>query len=608
MEEKKNGSPAITATGTASLPITNNSTISTVYQGEDFHKAEEDAVNMAVAKAEASGGIHMYSLSQLADDVVRTMRDIVKGVNLPVKNGGRELGWPKPKSISAVQAALLVLEYERIRMVCTKENVGKPKAEGVLAMYIDNGKNAGVYQEIGDGQIDEWCSEIAGAVDRNWKDNFSRKLHDVASRFEYRVQECNDDNLIFMANGIFDYKSKIIMGFDPDIVALRKSATALSDVEPSEPVHIKPDGTTITFWEWIDSLVPYEGGRDMLIKLAGACLRDRHNWRVMVTMFNKTGHNGKTTFLEHLKALVGHDGVMTSSVATLAGASEGGRFGVSNIVGVSLVTCEDSDSGAYIKENSRLKSIISHDAISVERKNKTPFDYTPHALIVCAANDIAKTKDKGQAWLDRNIYVPFTGQFIGEGDDKTIRSQWVVSEQFCEYMAYQALVKWESYDALPEPKEALALKEEWVRDNDSVVDFYETIVKDYTKTDFIPSILAWEMYRDWLRETRPNTPLPSQKTLVARFIEVATSDGEWVYPKSGKDGMRLKGEKWCPWLVSANYNGQRYKDRLRGVVRTKLWEYCHENNTTPAQLGDSYKDVREQLGLPQDNDDDDDND
>ncbi len=166
----------------------------------------------------------------------------------------------------------------------------------------------------------------------------------MASRDDYRVKVCNNDNLIFMANGIFDYKSKMLMGVDPNIVSLRKSATLLPDVEPSEPVHVKPDGTTITFWEWIDSLVPYEGRRDILVKLAGACLRDRHSWRVMVTVFNKTGHNGKPTFLELLKALVGHDGLMTSSLAMLTGSSDGGRFGISNIVGVSLITCEDSDS------------------------------------------------------------------------------------------------------------------------------------------------------------------------------------------------------------------------------------------------------------------------
>lgn len=171
MDEKKNGSQALETTGTDLSAITNISTSSTVYQGESYAKAEMDAVNIVVETARSSSGLHMCSLGELADEVVRTMRDIVESVNIPANLGGRNLGWSKPKTITAVQAAMLVFEYERIRMVCTKETVKKPTAEGVLAMYVDKGKDAGIYREIGDGQIDEWCSEIAGAVNKSWKES-----------------------------------------------------------------------------------------------------------------------------------------------------------------------------------------------------------------------------------------------------------------------------------------------------------------------------------------------------------------------------------------------------------------------------------------------------
>ena len=102
---------------------------------------------------------------------------------------------------------------------------------------------------------------------------------------------------------------------------------------------------------------------------------------------------------------------------------------------------------------------------------------------------------------------------------------------------------------------------------------------------------------------KASTPLPSQKAFVAHLIEIAVSDDEWSYPKSGKDGIKLSGAKWCPSLVDANVNGQRYKDRLRGIVRTRMWEWCLEHSTTPAELGSSYEDVRRQLGLVQVQDD-----
>ncbi|SPT53819.1 phage/plasmid primase, P4 family, C-terminal domain [Actinomyces bovis] len=641
---KKDSSRAMPAKGTASSIYVNNNTISPVYQapdastdadwrmgrgcpsgnqgdvynpaylygGENYHKALHDAVTCAL-RARAG-----KSLSELSEDVVKTTNDLIKWVRMneapdnpePGKRYGRSIrNWALVKSIDPVQAAELVFACERIRMVCTRETIEKETSEGVFAMY---GWSEGIYHEIGDGQIDAWCHEIAGAVNGNWKKNFVQKLHDMASRRENRVCECDDPDLVFMANGIWDYRNGLLLDFDPEFVALRKSDTAIPATEPPVPTHTMPDGTVIDFWQLLDSYVPYEGGRDLLVKVAGAALRSYHNWRVMVTVYNKTGHNGKSTFLDHLKALVGYDGCMTSSLALLAGGGDGGRFGVSNIVGVSLITCEDSDTGAYLKDNSRLKSIISHDAIGVERKNKGVFDYTPHALIVCAANDIPKTRDKGDAWLDRNIYVPFTGQFIGKADDKTIRSEWVVSREFCEYMAYQSLVKWDKYYELPEPEEAVQLKREWVLGNDTVAEFWEDI-KDAIPSDFVPNDYLSMCYDSWLESEHKGMRMQmSRKAFIARIAELACADGEWMRDKTASgDVLKTNCEKWCPDL-RVYKKAQRFDDtsgyigfggRQRGFYRTKVFEYCRAHSTTPADLGSGYEAVRASLGIVNRNDD-----
>lgn len=490
-------------------------------------------------------------------------------------------------------AARIVMSVRRIRMVCTKENLHRLTADGVLAEYVEDGPDRGIYRELSDGIIQTFADEIMCSASNAWKRNFKQQLHDMATQPEYRVAECSDPNLVFVQNGIFDYQTKMLMDFDPKIVSLRKHAVILPETEPAEPVHTKPDGTQITFWGWIDSLVPYDGGRDLLIKLAGAALRDRYNWRVMVTLHNKTGHNGKSTFLDCLKAMIGGSGVMTSDLQKLAGSSDGGRFGVSNIVGVSLITCEDSDSSAYIRDNSRLKSIISHDTISVERKGETMFDYTPHALIVCAANDLPKTKDKGQAWLDRNIYVPFTGEFRGKGDDKTIREMWVVSPEFCSYLAYQALVKWDAYYSLPEPNEALALKDKFVVENDPVVEFWRDVI-ERVPSDFLPNKWLWSHFTDWMQEARPSTKLSSRKAFMERIGEVAMDAGDWIQVMSGGKVLQMNCCKWAPKLYANDvYQGMRD----RGLVRKSVYDWCNANNTTPSVLGDKYKDVRKQLGL-----------
>lgn len=634
---KKSSPRAATATGTASSMYRNNITFQPIYQapsgmaqklkeGPDYDVNNQgDAYNPdymyggeSYTKALYAAVVYVCrtahpldSLDMLSERVVSVTDELVYWVNSPREGHGdnhrpprgRALRWARPKAIDPVQAAELVFMREVVRMVCVRETIDKETSEGVFAVYD---WDEGIYREIGDGQIDRWCHELAGSVNGNWKKNFFQKLHDMASRRENRVCECDDPALVFMENGIWDYEKRVMLDFSPSIVSLRKSATALPDREPPVPTHTMPDGTVIDLWGLLDSYVPYDGGGDLLVKLAGACLRSYHNWRVMVTLYNKTGHNGKSTFLDFLKALVGFDGCMTSSLSLLAGGGDGGRFGVSNIVGVSLITCEDSDSGAYLKDNSRLKSIISHDAIGVERKNKGMFDYTPHALIVCAANDIPKTRDKGDAWLDRNIYVPFTGQFTGNADDKTIRSEWLVSREVCEYMAYQSLVKWPRYYELPEPEEAVRLKREWVLDNDTVAEFWEYI-KDTIPSDFVPNDYLSLCYDAWLESEHKGMRMQmSRKAFLSRIVELACADGEWMQDRGANGQVRLTNcEKWCPNL-RLYHKAEHFNDtsrwigfdgRRRGIFRTVVFEYCNAHGTTPADLGNCYEAVRVQLGL-----------
>lgn len=596
MEDKtNNGSTAQPANGTVSnnLNCSNNTTTISVYQGNNYARAEFDVVMDVIGKIIVTDGdLRNYTLEDLSEMVQSEMMNLVAMVRLPISQGGRGLKWTVPKNISPVQAALILLEKETVRLVCTKENINKPVTSGILAVYQKDGESAGIYREIGDNQIDEWSTSLGGAVDKKWRNEFYAKIHDAAKR----VCECDNPNYVYMKNGILNYETKELLEFSPDIVTLRKSPVELPESEPPVPIHTKPDGSKITFWEWLTSLVPYDGGQELLIKLVGAVLRNHHNWRVMVTLFNKTGRNGKSTFLKMVKCCVGHESVMTSTISNLCDF----RFGLSNLPGCALITCEDSDSGSYIRNTSRIKCVISHDSVSVERKNQDLFDYTPNAMVICASNDLPRTKDKGSAWLDRNYYVPFTGQFTGADDDKTISSHWVVSEEFCSYMAYQALVKCENYYELPEPEEAAILKKEFMADNDAVVEFFN-IVNETWKLDFIPNNHLWVKYREWLREYRPNTNLQTQKSFIVHFTEVAVSSGEWVQPKE-KNGKcrRFKVTAWCVHKDFKNSNPTLIVDSPEyssGIIRKQIWEYCQNNNTTPYSLGNDYGAIRKQLGL-----------
>lgn len=227
-----------------------------------------------------------------------------------------------------------------------------------------------------------------------------------------------------------------------------------------------------------------------------------------------------------LKACVGLENVMVSNMSQLCDD----RFGLANLPGATLVTCEDSDAGTYIRSTSRIKCIISHDPVSVERKRQDTFDYKPNCMIVSASNECQKQRIN--PLLGRIEIIMFRLQEISEDrlQDKTISSEWVVSTEFCQYALYQALIKWDNYYTLPEPQKAIELKQEFMSENDSVIEFLEWF-EDRGTLDFIPNGYAWYKYRPWMQEHRPNTQLPTEKSFVKHFAEVAVATGRWLQPK-----------------------------------------------------------------------------
>lgn len=189
-----------------------------------------------------------------------------------------------------------------------------------------------------------------------------------------------------------------------------------------------------------------------------------------------------------------------------------------------------------------------------------------------------------------------------------------MSPEFCEYLAYQALVKWDRYYELPEPEEAAQLKREWVLGNDTVAEFWED-VKGSIEADFVPNEYLSMRYDEWLDAEHKGMRMQmSRKAFTTRIVELACADGEWTQSKDAS-GFVLKTscEKWCPGLQVYRRGGGsggaggwvRFMGRRRGIFRTAVLDYCTAHDTTPADLGADYAAVREQLGLAADTEDND---
>lgn len=565
--------------------------------------------NEFIKKQKEQRGKEFYK--SLANDVVLNYNNMVSILSIPKDEGGRGLKWSGKQFLSPIQAARIISVVETIRMVCTKYTIASPIASpiasGIVTYYVEHGDNEGVSETIGKGIVDIWTEQLVGAAKLNWKNEFYEKIVAIASRRENRVLENRDVDLIAMNNCIFNFKTKERLPFSSDYVTLRKHAVSLPESLPDMPTHTMENGSVLTAEDFLNKFVPYDGGSEILFKVIGACLRSKFNWRNMITLVNVSGNNGKSTFLGLLQAIIGADGTMSSSLAKLAGEGEGGRFALANLPGKSLITCEDSNSSEYIKNNSRLKSLISHDPVAIEGKGKEVFDYEPQSIIVCAANNLPKTKDKGRAWLDRNIFIAFSGEFRGEDDDKYVRDVWSKTKEVCEYFTYKALMELEYYDTIPESELSLALKAEFMEENDPIVEFYNDCIES-SPYDFIPMDTLWAGYQEWMNENRPNTKLPSKIAFTKSIYETISRDGKWMQPSSSmrfSTWVELKEERrdgysFGHYMWVGDYQAYtKLKNKYRGIVKIKIYDYCQKHGTNPKELKEQgrYEQVCEDLGL-----------
>lgn len=100
-------------------------------------------VEVSLESLRSSGTMYTTSLSRIADDVLMQTRFQVQQLN-QIFN----MRWRMPNVLSPIQAALIVREHEIVRLVCTEDDLDKPKTAGVLASYQKDGEYEGTYVRL----------------------------------------------------------------------------------------------------------------------------------------------------------------------------------------------------------------------------------------------------------------------------------------------------------------------------------------------------------------------------------------------------------------------------------------------------------------------------
>lgn len=231
--------------------------------------------------------------------------------------------------------------------------------------------------------------------------------------------------------------------------------------------------------------------------------------------------NGKSTFLNWLRAILGTDNVSSLDIATL-----GQRFQAGRIVGKAANLGDDIPDGFLRGEElSMFKKLVTGDSIYTDVKNGEGYEFRPSATMVFSMNAVPRLSDTTEGVFRRLAFVPFRATFRPgtPGYDPDLASKLAQPEvlrrgALLGLMALGGLIR--NGGKLHPVPDMVAEVEEIRQENDSVLRWFADccVSDDYLQGKSVSSV--YKEYTDWCEESGERSPY-SRKKWVAKVKEYA---------------------------------------------------------------------------------------
>ncbi len=141
---------------------------------------------------------------------------------------------------------------------------------------------------------------------------------------------------------------------------------------------------------------------DLLQEWGGLCMTPITRFQRFVLIYGPGG-NGKGVFTNLLTAVVGADNVSSLPIEVL---NQAGHH-LEGIVGKFLNLAGEIRTRAAIDDGT-LKAITGGDTITINPKNRKPYDYKPICKVMFSANKVPTFPDRSNAVWRRIMLIPFT--------------------------------------------------------------------------------------------------------------------------------------------------------------------------------------------------------
>jgi putative DNA primase/helicase len=276
-------------------------------------------------------------------------------------------------------------------------------------------------------------------------------------------------NLIAFKNGIYNILDDSFTPFNPEIVITNKIPHDYNPAAKSDLVD-----TILNNVSCGDERI-----RALLEETVGSCLY-RSNTLAGGKAFILTGigANGKSTFLDMLKSMLGEENYSSLDLKEL---SE--KFQNAELFGKLANIGDDIDS-EYIPNVAVFRKLVTGERIQVQKKGQDPFEFNNYAKMLFSANNIPRLGGAKESYsiMRRLVIIPFNAKFTSdvEGYDPNIRVK-LRTQESMEYLIQLGLkglkrvLKTKKFSESEKVQKEL---EEYEKENNPVLSFIEDVGAD----------------------------------------------------------------------------------------------------------------------------------
>ena len=487
-------------------------------------------------KTQISTGSHPepeVAEAELMTDI-RTYIDMTNKVIPKGDTKIRTLDKLTPAMIADVETSLHPGRLRKINMSGEKND-----SQCVIGLYQTDGDDRGIYSTDENALRALFRRYCYTMTDKEFYGIISRLYETLPASYP-----TSDRDLIAVGNGIFDYKTKQLLDFSHDYVFTAKSKVDYNPNASNVVIHNPDDNTDWDVESWMQELSDDPEVVDLLWKLLGAIIRQNVSWNKSAWLYSETGNNGKGTLCELMRQLCG-DG----SYASVPLSDMGKDFMLEPLVGVTAIIVDENDVGTYIDKAANLKTLITGDVLTINRKFQKPISIRFHGMMVQCLNEMPRLKDKTNSLYRRQLFIPMTKCFTGM-ERKYIKQDYLHRKEVLEYVMYKVMHM--TYYELPTPDSCAKALDEYKEFNDPVLQFVREILPDLA-WDLAPFGFLYDLYRAWYRKNFSGEQFISKQTFVKDLLSDLGDVTEWSCPDK-KKAWRPNGKMDVPEPMIAEYD------------------------------------------------------